>query len=229
MRRSFRRRGRRATWGYANEDLMQASAGSSTTSYTWLLPPGRTNFLCDTDRVPAITYMGTHMWLDFDWVNTNASAQSLCDVTFYVIVSQQAPQADSPAETDNIPWGAPQLPSAISSWDEHEEDGTESFLWIHHIKGNTPPNSIIRPLSNSGLAVINQNTFIDGGSSDQPSYVCRIFDVRAAWQPDVIIKSRRRVWKDEGVALVMRTDSIPAPGVTVNCAVRYRTLIKRGR
>lgn len=228
FRRGYRRR-RRATWGYANESILECNA-TTNVSYVWLLPPGRVNFLADTDRVPAIGFVGAHMWLDFTWINENANPQALPDITMYAIVSQQNPNSDVPNELDNIPWGAPQLPSAIANWDEHEEDGTESFLWIHHIKGTSPPNYAVGTnVPSTSSAGGNQVTLLSGGSTDTPVYMCKTFDVRAAWQPDVIIKSRRKVWKDEGICLVMRADSIPGPGVHADLTCRYRILVNRGR
>lgn len=228
-RRRFRSRRRRSTWGYANEDLLQAS-GATPVSYVWLLPPGRVNFLADTDRVPAIGFTGCHLWLDFNWINTG-TASALPDVTLYAIVSQQEPNSETPTEIDNIPWGAPSLPSAITTWDQHDEDGTESFLWVHHIKGQSPPNALVSLGSSVGMDGPFQNQYdaISPGSEGSPAIVCRKFFVAAEWQPDVIIKTRRRVWKDEGIALVMRADTPPGGGITASLAVRYRTLVSRGR
>ena len=86
--RRFGRRKRRATWAYA--DRAQMTLGNATTqvSFFWLIPPARTGFLCDTDRVSQITYRGSMLWLDFHWSNTASSAQALPDIDFYAIVDE---------------------------------------------------------------------------------------------------------------------------------------------
>lgn len=229
FRRGFRRS--RSTWAYADSELVQVNSGGQV-SFTWLLPPGRTSYLCDTDRVSALTYMGSHLWLDFSWVNTGAQT-GIPDVTFYAIVSDLVESGTTPSNLLYQPWHQPPLPSAITSWDENDEydDGTQAFLWTHHIKGASPPNAQVATFGNtSPNSADNQPGFISASSGvDAPVQLCRKFHVAAEWQPDVIIKSRRRLKKDQGVLFVMSADVAITSSVNCQLVVRSRTLVKRGR
>lgn len=228
--RSYSRRGRsRATWAYADAEQMQlvGGGGSPPVVYSWLLPPGRVNYLLDTDRVSSMKFMGCHMWLDFNWVNT-ASFAAMPDVTIYAIVTQQNEVSQAPDELFVNPWAPPEVPASLTSWTTYNDDGTSPFLWCHHIKGQTPPNWAVYT-GQSGTTQFNQGNSIGTGTSDAPTIMCRKFFVAAEWQPDVIIKSRRKLVKDDGVALLMRSDSTFPTGMYINLSMRVRTLVSRGR
>lgn len=236
----FRKRRSRAAWAFSDSALLRVGPGaaSATASFLWLLPPARVQFLCDTDRVSNLIFMGSHLWLDFAWQNSGTTTpQLLPDVTFYVIKSQMDRTGDVPTETLLLPWSTPTTPATLTSWDELDTDGTSPFLWCHHLSGLCPPNSIVETTdlnrTNGGQSQYNSNNSIawTGGTTEgfPVATVVRNFDVRAAWQPDVRIKARRRLQKTEGIALVMQSDTGVASGVTLNLRAYVRTLVRRGR
>lgn len=225
MRRRSRRS--RATWGFADAAALNIPAGSlaGAHAYFWIVPPGRINYLCDTDRVSKVGFRGAHLWLDFNWVGVAAGA-SLPDVTCYAMKSQQD-LAGAPTVVDRNPWSTPETPASLTSWDAAgQEDGTDSFLWTHHIKGSTPPNAgLILTTPSAG-----NQTFSVGGnaSSDNVGFVCRKWFVTQEWQPDVMIRSRRSLTKEDGIAIIFSIDTAN-PNVGVNVNVRARCLLSRGR
>lgn len=244
--RRFRRRRARAAWAHAGAFTMSVDpgnavgGGATNISYLWLIPPARVSFLCDTDRVDHLGYRGSLVWLDFHWKGEVASpgnAHDLPDVAFYAMVSQADNTGVPIMATDfEDPWGEPIQPALVTSWDGNPEtEGTDAFLWCHILKGLTPPNSIVNVWNtgqSSGAAnASNQSSRIDGSnSSTVVPRVCRTHSVRAEWQPDIHIKTRRRLRKDEGVALVMGI-ATPAYNQKVQaiCDVKFRTLVSRGR
>lgn len=227
-----RRRRRRATWGYANGDLLSLNAATPT-DWSWILPPGRVNYLCDTDRVDSILFMGCHLWLDWDWVNAGSTTEALFDARFYVVASQLNTTGDAPIELSLNPFSEPSTPASITSWQEFDTDGTDSFLWSHFIKGQSPPNYLVLTQSwnNSPTKGGNQREQIypKDDSFDTLSSMCRNFDVRAAWQPDVRIKSKRRLRKDTGIALVVQAETTPTGNSGAHLGVRTRVLLSRGK
>lgn len=226
--RRNRMRRRRATWAYADaRALVTSSGGGNTITSAWILPPARVQYLCDTDRVSTITFEGCHLWLDFWWSNTGVTT-GIPDVDFYIIKSEYDDAGQS-AYFFN-PWQEPSLPAAITAWTETpDEDGTGPFLWCHHIKGQSPPNSqVLTYTDSSSIEAANQCTLIHSGSVDSPIDVCRKFQVAAEWQPDVVVKTKRRLQKSEGILLVMSSPGV-ADSVRCNLSARFRTLVRRGR
>lgn len=231
MRFRRNRRRSRVTWSHADEAIADIldDGNNIYVPLLWLLPPGRAQYLMDTDRVSSLTYAGSHIWMDYYWYNTS-SDRSIPDFNLFVMKTTED-TANAPS-MQWYPFRLPKLPSTLSSWDNADDDGTSSFLWVHHIKGSSPPNAVI---NNNGVVGTthndrgaNQYRIISTGTSDNYASVCRIFDVRAAWQPDVIIKTKRRLMKTEGILLVM---NVPTQGTNtyVHMEARARTLVKRGR
>lgn len=224
-RRYSRRRRSRSVWAFSTaQALLLNSAGQY--SYFWILPPGRVNYLCDTDRVDSLVFNGAHLWLDFHWVQV--STNSLPDVTMFAIVTE-AELGGEPADIGEFgPFDQPSTPSSITEWNDAPNiDGTDSFLWSHHIKGSSPPNAVVWTQNYQGSA---GNQYINTNSdADHAALVCRKFSVAAEWQPDVIIKSRRRLKKDEGIAFIMQSDTAITSNDVVHLEAHCRTLVNRGR
>lgn len=220
-----RRRGRRAAWTYANAGSMElGGAIANITQYVWLMPPGRAQYLADAKSRDSITFVGAQLWLDFHWEN-RGSAASLVDVDFCVykatIVDPVGNLPDfSPIESQ---WEEPPTPASLTAWEEDTDDGNYGFLWQHHIKGTTPANAQVVNQSTSNAW--NQTNIIGAGTSDSPAWVCRKFYVTQEWQPDVVIRSKRRLAKGEGILLACRANFSTAT-LFAKTDYHYRVLTK---
>lgn len=232
MRRRRRRMGPK--WTYSDSVSMSITSagpfltpGGLSANFCWLLPPGRAQFLMNTKMRDRMQFSGAHLWLDFFWKNTAAS-QGLNDVNLAVYKTEIIGTGDVP---DFSPmdgqWKQPSTPSNITSWNEDDDDGGAPFLWQHWIKGSSPPNAEVRnlPTASGGTdqALWNQSLSMLGGNDANPTYMCRKFLVTQEWQPDVVIRSKRRIQKGEGIALVM-TSIPPGVGLASFLNIRLRTL-----
>lgn len=222
MRRRFRRR---ASWTYSDSQQMLIQNGSST-SYVWLLPPGRVQFLLNQQRRDRLTFAGAHLWLTFYWKSVaGSSAGNLPDADFGIFKSTIADAITNvpditPMESQ---WNQPSTPGSLTTWEDDDDDGTNPFLWQHHIKGMSPPNACVGtfglPSSNVGF---NQTDLLGAGTADSPLFACRKFSVTQEWQPDVVVRSKRRLQKGEGVLLAM--GGVPGFGQEIHCEVKLRSL-----
>lgn len=229
--RRFRRRKKRVSWSYSDEVtlLVEGAAGSTLFSYVWLLPPARAQFMMDTASRDSIVFAGCHLWLDFYWRNVGAQT-TLPDVDFGIFKTVQQGGGNSPDLNPMLgQWKQPATPAALTSWLELDDDGTEGFLWSHHIKGMTPPNAVVNTNGANTVGGNSQNTTnqaigIGVGTADAPSFVCRKFAVTQEWQPDVVVRSKRRLQKDEGIILAMA--ATPSQANTQACVLEthFRTL-----
>lgn len=227
MMRARGRRSRPARWSYADSTGLSVSNGTPT-AFVWLLPPARVSFmLSQRGRGNSMVFAGAHLWLDFDWASSNSSVQGLPDVDFGVIKTTISdPTAFTPdLSLVDAQWDQPSTPATLTSWDEDDDSGVDSWLWQHHIKGQTPPNFHIQAGGDGAGELFNQQQDIGGGSSDSPAHMCRKFHVTQEWQPDVVIRSKRRLQKDEGILLYMNAQ-ISVAQVFATLDVRLRTLTK---
>ena len=201
------RRRRRASWEYAGNDvtniLDNGTPGDPAFRLIWLFPPGRTNYLCETRGKDAITHSTTLLWLDFQW-NGEAegfSGPQLIAPTYFYILKTKQDANDNTAEQFS-PYATPPVPSAVTDWTSglDEDDGTEPFLWTHYIDplqaGTASPIYANAALSDLWSAGGNADQYIANGRIAYPN------TVRQAWQPDVVVKAKRRMAKTEGIALV---------------------------
>lgn len=223
-----RRRRPSARWSYADSGSLaiQPNAGANVISSLWLLPPARVSFmLSQRGRGNSLVFAGCHLWLDFYWKN-EAAALGLPDVDFGVIKTTIAdPTTFAPdLSLADAQWDQPSTPATLTSWDEDDDSGVDSWLWQHHIKGFSPPNAVVQTESGSTPGIGNQQNIIAAGSVDAPVYVCRKFHVTQEWQPDVVIRSKRRLQKDEGILLYMQ--GAPTGSQECICNVHLRTLTK---
>lgn len=227
-RRSSRRS--RSAWVWADSQSMALQDGPTI---AWnslpLLKPGRTKYLCDSDKTDHITVTGILLWLDFHWEAGNSNPTTLNDVELFVQVVEEDLAGN--AATEYTPFLPPQPPGTLASWDTSVTDGLDSFLWCHFIKGASPPNYQVftKSYNQSPDKGGNQKNTVGAADSDYPQYgVCRTFRVAAEWQPDVHIKTRRRLGPNEGIILGMRT-----PGTNTSTysfiQAQFRVLAKRGR
>lgn len=226
-RRRFRRR---AKWMYSDAASISLASTSILLAgqffnYLWLLPPARANYLMTTRGRDRLTFAGAHMWLDWLWKGQNPGGQTLFPTDFAVYKSKIVdPAALTPDFTTMIgQWDQPATPSTITSWDEDDDDGTQSFLWQHHIQGQTPPNAIVQDGSATNG---NQYGGFPGISGDASMFICRQFFVSKEWEPQVVVRTKRRLQRDEGIVLVMTAfQGDVAAGITGFLNVRLRTLV----
>lgn len=235
MRRHFRRR-RRASWTYSNSEELSITSASPTLGSiqydsSWLYPPARAQFIMDTRTSSRLTFAGCHLWLDFAWRCTANSPLSMPDVNFCIYKTQSAAGSTAPdpdATLAEAQWTTPATPATITSWEENDDDGTESYLWQHWMRGNGPPNSIIWQSggapSGATQVINNQGNLIDGKGVDNVTQVCRKFQVTQEWQPDVTVRAKRRLNKGEGIAIFMWVAGTVASGMQVACPMRWRCL-----
>lgn len=224
-RRRFRRK---SSWIWAdrfNITLNNASpafAGASSAGHL-LLPPGRVNWFCDTQvRRSHVTVTGILLWLDFWWQSDIASDTTIPDVDFFLIASTEDEAGSIATQFD--PFVEPQLPAAVTDWTFAPSDGLDPFMWTHHIKGSTPPNAFVSQTSSNNQ--YNQS-FVMHAASDAQEATCRKFMVAAEWQPDIHVKTRRRLVKDQGLWLGMRalTAALPS-GMQAMLDVRTRIVAR---
>lgn len=227
MRRRGRRR--RAAWSYADSFILDINSASPNAVVSqWLLPPARAQYLADARQKDRITFVGAHLWFDFFWKNTSGAQQQIPDVDWAIFKSTIADPAASTPDQSPIfgQWDQPPTPAAFTSWEEDSDDGGYPFLWQHHIKGFSPPNAMVGTYSESDPeAVNNQIDRIQTGTSDFVKYVCRKFSVTQEWQPDVVIRSKRRLFKGEGILLAgIMPAGAPPSGLSCQLDVRVRVL-----
>lgn len=228
MKRRFRRRG--ARWSFADSAQLEWQATVTTTApFVWLLPPARVAYmLSQRGRANSLIYAGSHLWLDFSW-RMEGNTQNLQDVDFGVIkttISDPASFAPDLSLVD-AQWDQPSTPATLTSWNEDDDSGVDSWLWQHHVKGSSPPNAYVTTIGGvSPGAGTNQYVQAQSGTSDVPTYVCRKFHVTQEWQPDVVIRSKRRLQKDEGILLYMNVPGGGVSGQFIRTDVRFRTLTK---
>lgn len=226
-----RRRRRKASWSYADAGSLVLTGGGGLTNYAWVIPPARAQFIMDTKQRNSLTFAGAHLWLDFYWSN-KGTATGLADVDFAMFKTTIAdPTSFAPdISMADGQWDQPATPAALTSWDEDDDDGTESFMWQHHIKGMTPPNAVVAT-KDFGTAsgawnghTANQAVLMPDGSTDAALFVCRKFCVTQEWQPDVVIRSKRRLQKGEGVILTMTWAGSGSANMQAICNYHLRTL-----
>lgn len=225
----MRRRGRRAArWSYADAGSL-INTNTIPTAWMWILPPARVSFmLSQRGRGNSLVFAGAHLWLDFYFRNENNGNTSMPDVDFGVIKTTIAdPAAFTPdLSLVDAQWDQPSTPATLTSWDEDDDSGVDSWLWQHHIKGQSPPNALINVVSTGSADVtVNQTPLMFSGTTDNPRYLCRKFHVTQEWQPDVVVRSKRRLQKDEGILLYM-TSQPSVVGMEPTCNVHLRTLTK---
>lgn len=221
MRRRFRRAGPK--WTYSDQGTISITSGSPTTiGFIWLFPPARAQFIMNTKQRDSLLYCGSHIWLDFFWKNTG-NGTGLPDCHFGVFKTVITSTGDQPDLSPMLgQWTQPSTPATITSWDEDDDDGTNPFLWQHFIKGFSPPNAVVRT---DGSVDHNQTMNLGTGSSDNPTFMCRKFNVTQEWQPDVVIRSKRRLRKGEGIVLAMHVPN-PATSLAPFLETHHRSLSK---
>lgn len=230
-----RRRRRAARWNYADGAQLDIDSGTAQgLQYLWILPPARVQYLLGTKgRGNSLVFAGCHLWLDFWWENTGGIT-ALQDVDFGVVKSTIAdPSTHTPDLSQSIAmWEQPNTPATLASWDEDDDSGVDSWLWQHHIKGQAPANNVVNVL-NTGFSsgagnVGNQGSArIDQATSDDPLQQCRKHWVTQEWQPDVVIRAKRRLQKDEGILFYMICRGFASlSGCHAKLDIRLRTLTK---
>lgn len=221
---SRRRRSRPARWSYADAAAIDIVNGGAT-AFVWILPPARVSFmLSQRGRGNSLVFAGAHLWLDFFWSSTG-SVELMPDVDFGVIKTTIADPVSFAPDLSLVDaqWDQPSTPATLTSWDEDDDSGVDSWLWQHHIRGTSPPNFHVQADGAGAGSLFNQQNGLTG-TTDAPGMMCRKFHVTQEWQPDVVVRSKRRLQKDEGILLYMA--STPGFGMKVNLNVRLRTLTK---
>lgn len=233
MRRYGRRRFRaKSHWLWADSQLMTldgatgSHVGGRCYNANLILPPGRVKWMCDqVIRRAHVTVTGVLLWLDFYWSNTGAQT-GLPDVDMYIDTTSEDDAGNIQFVRD--PFFQPQVPSAMAAWTDAASDGLDSFMWTHHIKGISPPNAIVDTDTSTGdQAGGNQYDQIRAGTTDTPQFVCRTFSVRAEWQPDLHVKTKRRLRPNEGLVLGMvgSDADFPAGNAALQAHLRWNVRI----
>lgn len=231
MRTRFRRKRASAKWTFADSQTLEvdASTPSPFQAFAWLYPPARAQFLMNTRNRDRLGFRGAHLWLDFFLYNSGGP-EAMPDVDFGVFKTTIAAVGDQPDLTPMLgQWKQPATPATLTSWEEDDDDGTNPFLWQHHIKGMSPPNAIVNAVpglstANDASFIANQAVNMRAGDSDHIVYACRKFFVTQEWQPDVVIRSRRTLMKGEGIVLCMQVVTAPAGSMRVYCNTHFRSL-----
>lgn len=228
-----RRRRRRAQWLYADSTNMSINSGSvvlagQPVAFIWLLPPGRCQFLMDTKGRDRMLFAGAHIWMDFQWANIG-SASGLPDIDLSIFKTTISDPVGSFPDLSPLTgmWDQPSTPNSLSTWEDDDDDGTNSFLWSHHIKGTLPPNSYVWQFGSgsSGIQTTNQGIpQIAAGTIDAPTFSCRKFHVTQEWQPDVTVRVKRRLQKGEGIVMGMTSPAVISSTVQCRLGVQLRTL-----
>lgn len=242
--RRFSHRRRRASWGYADFTNLQVSADPANVQAAgfFILPPGRAQYLMEAGRKDRLTVKTIHMWLDFRWVcfaGSFTNPQQIPDVELYVRKGTSrhddvTPDMETSGALVSSPFAAPTVPSQVTTWAEAPaDDGTDSFMWCHAIKGMSPPNGVVAavtispPTAPNTYGYGNQYGYMFRENDGQGDLMlCRTFSVRAEWQPDVIIRSARRLQKGEGIMLGMNVYTVAGQGhIAAQLDVRSRVLV----
>lgn len=216
-----RRRKMRSAWNWATKGTLEWTDTSSQDVCISgpLLPAPRVDWLLEQGRGrDHLTVTAILLWLDFAFVNGTESDAQLQGLDFWVIKER----FDSiPGGNLYKPYGAPQVPGNVTSWfvtdPLEEEDGLDPYLWTHHMSQIVAGTSVNSVLVGAGAA--NTSGLITANGAIQPNN-----NVRQAWQPDVVIKTRRRMVKGDCLNIGFTGGSGAANGVIYNLAYNARIL-----
>lgn len=227
-----RRRRARPRWVHAGTQettfTPNQEGGITNVTAALLLPPERVRYLCDTGQKDHLTTSAILIWLDF-YVVADGSAttvdtqQTASPVDFYIMKTAfdtSTPPTDVPLNF--LPYREPDVPSLITSWDTQgdEPDGLDAYLWTHHLG----PIQLVN-MDNQNASY---NASDKAGSKSQGiGYVKSYSSVRQMWQPDIVVKTRRRLAKNEGIFLGFAVNNISQAGpfyIRYLCNVHWRIL-----
>lgn len=195
MKSRRRGRARKASWNWATTGTLIYQDTNVTSGFNIegpLFPAPRVDWLLENGRGRDHLVVTTILlWLDFIWTNPNDTPQAVLPIDFYVLRERFDSQSGG---SFFAPYQSPQVPGSVTSWvanaPQEEFDGLDPFLWTHHLSeyvaGNTTFPAIAGNYGNTTDNLAGPN------GVTQPN-----LNVRAAWQPDVIIKSRRRLGKGD--------------------------------
>lgn len=230
--RRFRSRSRKSHWMWADRFNLRFQDNQAVATWTShiLLPASRVNWLCGTSTFRSgLTVTGILLWLDFWWENdSTTTSQALPDVDMGIMTTV-ADETLATSELHYDPYVQPEPPSLTTDWNSFPSDGLDPFLWTHHIKGISPCNSIIRKTtndwSNANRGAVNQDTVISFAADGSANLVCRKHYVTQEWQPDVVVKTKRRLKSNQGLGIFMRTPGLNT-GCFMNLGVNVRMLAR---
>jgi len=193
----MKRRRRRASvnWIWAKQAQNQAVFGETgpadgSGGEIWLLPPTRVNNLLQYRTRNALTVKRTLLWLNTWFVNSSSAQVELALGTNFTLYIRKTKELNangfSTASSAPNPYAEPPLPmnvGAAGGWDYQDDDadGTEPFLWSCPIFTASANTLLVLP----------------AGNGTPLQYAPMV----AAYQPTVDLRVRRRLQKDEGLAL----------------------------
>lgn len=214
MRPHFRRRRQRLAWNWAASGTLSITDSGTTpgnfVSTAGLLPPARVDWLLESGRGRNhITVHKMLLWLNF-WIsnNTGAAANMVPEINLWTIKTKFDGNGNAAfyggigAGTTAFPYAVPATPNAVASWTSasfDESDGLDPFLWTHAIF----PAQFT---SNAQLAANTQTPYPNAAT----------VAARPAYQPDVVISSKRRLEKGESILF-----GISNPGNGLNTLISY--------
>lgn len=223
-----RRRGTRDKWIHAGRNSINLQPNAESTSISqlggWLLPPARTRFMLETTGKSRLITGSCLLWMNYYWALDNTGSDQTTNqqnfpVELYITKSRADSngfpvQAEASALTFG-PFAPPEVPTALTTWElenESQDDGLDPWMWCHHIfelegLGTTNNAQTTAP----GRDIANSNPYT-------PVY--------QAFQPNVVVKTRRSLSKEEGIAIVLAAPNFTQAGpaylsFNFNCAWRY--------
>lgn len=226
-----RRRGPRSAWNWAARgNIVMTDNGDPGApigiSDPAFLPAGRVDWLLESGRGREhLTVTGILLWLDFYVLNEDDQAvhPMVGAMDFAIIKGYDDGTTTTPALSGVVhPFNPPATPSNVTNWSvgaTDENDGLDPYLWTHTMN---PALSSFRSWGTAnGFAPILAQQVI--GGQPQVANDCPLA-VRAGWQPDVHIKTRRRMRKRENLTFCMTAASGLGNGLQYNLNYSVRIL-----
>lgn len=242
MTRRFRgRKRRRAQWDWAESLFITAEdPGGTIGTRIWtggpLLPEGRVKWLCDTRKMDHITTSAILLWVDAlaylaDDSAGGPSHNTIPPFEFYIIKSTLDEQGN--AAQDFLPFQSPQVPSLVTDWTSGGEssDGLDPYLWTHVLSpfvAGTTATSL--DYLGTGVAGASNAQAIIASVNQSGASIQYDRNVRMSWQPDVVIKTKRRLLRNEYLGFGITWETLGdgpvtgSKGVTIDVSVRARML-----
>lgn len=230
MMRRRRGRGRRSSWNWAYSGTLilvdtSASVAEQIVSPN-LFPAARTDWFLENGRGrDHMTVTGILMWLQLSIGNqSTTTAYGLASELNFWVQKYKADNVAGQSPAAATPYGQPSTPASVTSWTTFtaadEQDGLDPFLWTHYLNPGCVMAASSQAVATGDSIGYGSNQMYELGAAVAPNIpqVCYPPTVRAAWQPDVVIKSKRRLMKGEGLQLGM---SIPAGNGTGNGVISY--------
>lgn len=223
-----RKRRRLATWNWASAGtivIADTTNSPQTIASVNIFPPARTDWLLENGRGrKSLTVKKILLWLQAYVVNPSTN---LVEIPSSMDFSLQRINQDSAGTISpglQAPYAAPVLPSAMTSWTvggADEEDGLNPYLWTHRwwpsYQAGTQSGSVTLA---TGAAATNSGAYVQENSSG----ISTPMRVTQGWQPDVVVRSSRRLVRGQGIGFFVTMNSGASTNMTYNVQYACRVL-----